>query len=371
LELLETESGIQPIAISRIRRQEDKQLREAVELLSLGRVKAGLDVLEKLGVFHELPDETRDKQLAQRYADAIAAGQSALVISPSNVEKDRVAAAIREELQQRGLVSRDEHQLTTLKRYEWDVAERQDPRRYHPGDVVEFRARAVGGFQAGDRVKVARVDEDRVWVEHGGAPTPLPMQAASVFSVFQPVESSFANGDLIRFTQNRGAKPGQQRLNNGDVFAIRFTKEGGIDLGNGVQFDPRQFPHFTQGLVTTSYSSQGDTKDRVFIAQSSKSFAASSPDQAYVSVSRARLGVEIYSDDVDGLKQAVSRKRPNVAAVELARDVKAEPEMSRVKRHIVRMRDAANRARITLENQLRRLAQLLPTRHDTTPSHAR
>ena len=371
LELLQNESGVQPVSITQIRRQEDKRLRAVVEKLAKGEVGAALNGLEKLGAFHVLPDETRGATLARRYVDAIEAGESAAVISPSNREKDMVTEQIRSELKARGHVSKDERAIVTLKRYDWDKAQRQDPRLYSKGDIVEFRTKGRGGMKPGDRVEVAEATDRKVLVRHGNAIKELPFSSAGGYAVFRPVKQQFADGDKIKILQNRGAKEGQQRLNNGDVFTMRFTKHGDIDLGNGISFAPEQFPHFSHGVVTTSYSSQGDTKDRVFIAQSSKSFAASSPDQAYVSISRPRLSVEIFTDDLAGLRRSVGRERGESSATELARKAEAQNETSRVKKQITRMRQAANRARLHMERQLKRMAQILPHQQVPAPTLSR
>ncbi len=371
LELLETESGIQPIEINTIRRQEDWRLRWVVSKLSQGNIKAAFKGLEKLGAFEVLPDDVRDKALAQKYVEAIQAGESVLVIAPTNAEKDWVTHTIRDKLKSHGMISSAERQLVTYKRYEWDKAQRQDPMLYSTGDVVVFRTRGKNGFKPGERAEVMEIRDQQVLVNHGGTVKALPFSSAGGFSVYKPITQSFADGDVIKITQNRGAKAGQQRLNNGDKFHVKFRKDGQLDLGNGVKFDPQAFPYFEHGVVSTSFSSQGDGKDRVLIAQSSKSFPASDPAQAYVSVSRAKHGVHIFTDDLDGLRKAVSRGQDEQSATSLARKAEREQKESRTKHRIGRLRHMTNRGRQFMQDHFRRLAQLLPSRGPQTPSLAR
>jgi ATP-dependent exoDNAse (exonuclease V) alpha subunit len=68
----------------------------------------------------------------------------------------------------------------------------------------------------------------------------------------------------------------------------------------------------------TSHSSQGKTVDKVIIAQSSMSFRASSVEQFYVSVSRGKESVAIYTDDKRELFSAVNRSGQRMTATELA-----------------------------------------------------
>jgi len=308
-----------------------------------------------------LPDETRDRALAKRYAQAMEAGESAMVIAPSLIEKEVVTQAIRDELRSRGRIGTEEHRLETLKPYTWTPAERSDARMYSPGDVVEFHARGKGGFKPGDRASVLEIRNNQVLVSKNGTNATLPLDSSKSFSVYRPITQSFSRGDLVKITRNRRAKPGQQRLANGNRYKIdSITEQGTILLSNGLKIEP-SWGHFEHGVVSTSFSSQGDTTNRVFIAQSSKSFGASSPQQLYVSASRGRVkdGLEIYTDDIEGLRKAVSRNRSEISATELACRVESKPVVSAVPGRITRLRHIAARAHDYVHERIRQLAQSL------------
>ncbi|WP_430303572.1 hypothetical protein [Splendidivirga corallicola] len=51
------------------------------------------------------------------------------------------------------------------------------------------------------------------------------------------------------------------------------------------------------GYCLTSYASQGKTVDRVLITQPASTLTASNPEQFYVSVSRGREAVTVYTQD--------------------------------------------------------------------------
>jgi len=363
LALLEKESGLNPICINTIRRQEDEGYRLAVEKLSRGDVASGFSALEKLGAVKVLPDEVRDKTLASRYVDTIEAGTSALVIAPSKAEKQIVTQAIRDELRARGRFGMDDVQIVTLMPYGWTKAERQDAKLYSPGDVVEFHARGQGGFSPGERVEVQRIEKNCVMVRRNNLEVELPLQSAGGFSVYRPDAKGFAVGDTVRITKNRRAKPGQQRLSNGTKHTIAsLSPQGDIVLHNGIEI-AAAWGFLDHGHVSTSFSSQGDTTDKVFIAQSSLSFPASSPEQIYVSASRgrARDGIEIYTDDIVGLRHAIGKDRSVMSATELASKADSSLGQSRVQGQIARLRHLARRASTYLFEHARQLAQVLPS----------
>jgi|GEM_PF-6419169 len=52
---------------------------------------------------HEITDPAeRARQIAARYADAVDAGESVLVVAPSHAEREQVTQAIRSEMKARG-----------------------------------------------------------------------------------------------------------------------------------------------------------------------------------------------------------------------------------------------------------------------------
>ncbi|RCS54869.1 conjugative relaxase [Bremerella cremea] len=311
LKLLESEAGIQPFTIHRIRRQEG-DYREAVTLLSQGKVVEGFEKLDDLGFIKEIADDDlRNRQLAQDYADSLSPDKSSLVIAPSHVEREQVTAAIRQELKARGTIHGPEHEMTVLQSKRLTEAQRSDSLSFAPGDVVEFVTKGKGGYKAGDRLRVAEVHDGRVWAEGQSGKVAVPIESPKSFDVYRERVEHFAAGDRVRVTKNRrpSKDSSEKRLNNGSLFELTgFTKSGDLKLSNG-QTIPASWGHIEHGVTVTSYASQGKTVHRVFLAQSSLSLPASSAEQAYVSASRGRGQLTVYTDDKQTLRSAIGRER--------------------------------------------------------------
>jgi ATP-dependent exoDNAse (exonuclease V) alpha subunit len=186
----------------------------------------------------------------------------------------------------------------------------------------------VAGFKAGQKYTViGNTPNGGVMLDNLRV---LPLDLAQKFNVFQrqEKETEICIGDSIRITANgksvgnpksqvAAAKP--HALNNGAVYKVKgFKNNGDIVLENG-WIVARDFEHFTHGYCTTSHASQGKTVDRVFIAQSANSFAATSAEQFYVSVSRGRLECVIYTDDAEGLRQRINQTTQARFAVQLSK----------------------------------------------------
>lgn len=128
-------------------------------------------------------------------------------------------------------------------------------------------------------------------------PKNVPVDQAARYQVFHPTTISLADGDSLRITRNGLSADGKHRLNYGAVYQVHgFDDAGNIVLDNGWTV-AQHYGHFTHGYVVTSHSSQGKTVDRVFVGQSSESFPASSREQFYLTASRAREQVSIYTDN--------------------------------------------------------------------------
>ena len=301
LRLLETEAGLIPAEIKNIQRQEGAY-RQCVQALSEGRTADGFRQLDQLGWVREVNEADRYRLLAADYVSAVKAGKTALAVSPTHFEREKINNEIRSELQRVGKLSKVQRQFHSLVNANLTPAERRDPLSYLPGDVLVFHQNAKG-YRKGERVVVGE-----------GA---LPLDQASRFQVFHRGAMDIASGDAIRATQNGKTVDGKHRLSSGATYTTKgFTKSGDIRLTNGWTV-AKDFEHLTYGYCVTSHASQGKTVKRVFIGQSSDSFAASSREQFYTSVSRGREQATIYTDDKEALREAVDRSDERLTATEL------------------------------------------------------
>ena len=101
LRLLEERAGLPVAEVTEIQRQEDSNYKQVVELLSEGRVAEGFEQLDQLGWIRVVPGQERYAQLAADYVRAVAERKkngehkTALVVSPTHAEGDRITGAIR------------------------------------------------------------------------------------------------------------------------------------------------------------------------------------------------------------------------------------------------------------------------------------
>lgn len=301
LRILEYEAGLRPAEVKEIRRQADAY-KEAVKALSEGHTIEGFKRLNNLGWVREISDDARERQLVADYLETIGQGKTALVVSPTHAEGERITAEIRGAMRAAGALGDDEREFRTLTNANLTEAERGDAVNYQPGDELVFHQNAKG-FTRGERLSA-------------GGSRPLPLDHAARFQVFRSSTLSLSPGDMVRITQNGTTVDQKHRLNNGALYRLRrFDDDGNIVLDNGWVVG-KDFGHLAHGYVVTSHASQGKTVDRVFVGQSSRSFPASSREQFYVSASRGRERVTIYTDDKEALRDAIEQSDERLSATE-------------------------------------------------------
>lgn len=333
LRLMETRVGLQSAELSQIVRQSGTY-RDAVAAMAKGRFDEGVERLDALGAVRQL--EGKDwVPLVQDYLEHRKQGRSVLVVAPTHAEGDAISSLIRAGLQREGSLSQDDRLVPQLRDLQWTAAERSDASRYEPEQVVQFhRATRVGkvSFKPGERFTVIGTDDQGRVRMRGGDDREhvLPLERAKNFAVHSEGTLRVSEGETIRITGGGRTLDGKHRLNTGAVHRVAgFTPDGQLRLDNGWVV-ARDFGKLAHGYVSTSHAAQGRTVDWVLIAQGTASMGASSAEQVYVSVSRGRHGVRVYTDDRAALIAAIRQSGHRRSAVELLHD---QPPQERSQDH--------------------------------------
>ncbi len=318
LKLLEERAGLRVAEVKEILRQQG-DYKKAAQALSEGRVEDAFVELDKLGWIKQLGEADSYKELAAAYLAAVGEKKkngdykSALVVSPTHAEGDRVTQTIRDSLKAQGRLY-GERIVTTWVATHLTDAQKADATEYEPGYLVQFHQNAPG-FTKGSRLIVGE----------GASP---PTALAERFEVYRPVQLALAAGDRVRITAGGKTKDGKHRLINGALLTVQgFSRRGDIIVDNGWVID-REFGHLTHGYCTTSHASQGDTVDKVFVAISSQSVPATNERTAYVALTRGKEQAVVFTDDRNELLKAMSRVDDPLSATELSASTEQNPTLA-------------------------------------------
>ncbi|TSE04356.1 MobF family relaxase [Aquimarina algiphila] len=311
---------IKPIILDEIRRQKPLAYRKAVGWLSKGQVDLGFKQLDKIGAIKEIDDDERYKMLAKNYVTSLESGQTALVVSPTHKEKDLVTAEVRQALRDKGLIGNEDVETTIHKAVRRSEAERKDTRYYDIGQGIQL-TQNVRGHTKGERLKIIGKDDDHLLVtDRDGNKNKLAVKDGSRFHLYEEKKEGFAINDTIRITKGGASIVNgiETIFKTNDREPIKaLTDDGDFILASG-KILSKEFGNIDHGIVTTSHSSQGQTVDNVFIAVSEHSFGqATNLQQFYVSASRGRNKVEVYTNDKEELLEQARKTSERLAASEL------------------------------------------------------
>ena len=316
------EAGMLVARLDTIRRQRDPDLRAAVTHAAKGEIAEALAILEHRGDIREVIDiEQRRGQIAREYVAAHTSGQRVLVVSPANDERRELNKAIRAELIARGHVSPLGTEETILVNRGLSGAQRAMVYNYEEGDVIRFtRGSKQFAIAKGDYARVEAVDREAnllaVRTPDGRRIQYNPVRLFGV-EVFREEQRILARGDRIQFR----APDRALGVANGDCATIEDIDSHRavvrFDNGKEVSVASDRLRHIDHGYASTSHSAQGATVDRVIVDVDTRlSPELVNRKQFYVSISRARKSLAIYTDDRAQLPRAASRSREKSMAIE-------------------------------------------------------
>jgi conjugative relaxase-like TrwC/TraI family protein len=333
---IERHSGIRPVELHKIRRQDpalgrDKReravirlYRKAVELAASGKLTESYEQLAKMSAVVTCGLGEQAGKLADEYVRIIEQSASAVVVSQTWGEVHRVNSQVREALKAKGLLGAADAAVQILDRLDLTNAQKRDERFYPPDAVIVFNQK-VRDAKPGTTGKLGGIVKSGILVEVAGRFITIPIKLLDKISVCRSREIPVAENDRLHLKANRVLADGS-RVTNGELATVKCVRaDGSIQLADGRVLD-KSFQEFLPGYAVTSYGSQGKTVDYVLFSDSTVK-AATNAQQWYVTISRGRRGIRIFTPDPEQLRENVARSGHRPLAFEFARDFHQQPGM--------------------------------------------
>jgi conjugative relaxase-like TrwC/TraI family protein len=324
---IERHSGVKPVELHRIRRQDPalgrdddernriRAYRKAVESAAAGKVGDSFGRLDKMGAVVACGLADQSEKLADEYLRLTEQDASAVVVSQTWAEIHRVNSQVRDALKAKGLLGANDTVVQALDRLDLTNAQKRDE-RFYPKDAVVVFNQKIREAEPGAKGKLAGIVEAGVLVEVGGRFVTVSNKMVDRISVCLPRAVAIAPGERLHLKANRKLASGG-RITNGELVAVKSVHaDGSIELTDGRVLD-KEFGEFLPGYAVTSFASQGKTVDYVLFSDSTIK-AATSAQQWYVTISRGRRGIRIFTPDKEQLRENVTRSGHRPLALELA-----------------------------------------------------
>jgi ATP-dependent exoDNAse (exonuclease V) alpha subunit len=327
---IERHSGVKPVELHKIRRQdpalgrdydERKRIgayRKAVETAAAGKMGESFERLDKMGAMIACGLTSQADQLADEYVRFFEQGASAVVVSQTWAEVHLVNSRVRDTLKAKGLLGANDKMVHVLDRLDLTNAQKRDE-RFYPKDAVVVFNQKIREAEPGAKGKLAGIVQAGVLVEMGGRFITVSNKMLNRISVCLPRELAIAPGDRLYLKANRKLASGR-RVTNGELVTVKsLHTDDRIELADGRVLD-KDFREFLSGYAVTSYGSQGKTVDYVLFSDSTIK-AATNAQQWYVTISRGRRGIRIFTPDKQQLRENVTRSGHRPLAMELAHGI--------------------------------------------------
>lgn len=323
---IEKYSGLRAAELQEIRRQDPAKARnaaerkfieaykQAVEEAAKGDIAASFHRLDDQGAVLECPPGEQQQWLAAHYLEHARKGETTLVVAQTWSEIYKVNETVREALKAEGFIKKRERTVTALERTYLTDAQKKDARFYTPSSVLVFNRNACG-FKKGQVAKLVSIAPNGLLIESEDKAGVLSNRYLGHITICEQKELPLLSGDRLQLKANARIGTGQ-RLANGELVTVKSVEANGtITLKDG-RVIPANYRQFGRGYAVTSYASQGKTVDYVLFSDSAIR-AATNSQQWYVSISRGRKGIRIFTADKEQLRENVSQLGERSLALDL------------------------------------------------------
>ncbi|QIR41816.1 relaxase domain-containing protein (plasmid) [Tolypothrix sp. PCC 7910] len=310
------QAGIKTSYLNSSNRQRAPKLKLAVDLVAEGRIQEGFERLDENGYIQTVTESDKIEAIARDYIKATPSHRArTLVLAGTNKERLAITQAIRERLKTEGSLG-TATTITQLQAKDLTSVQMRYTHNFELGDMVmPTRNYKRRGLEKGQLYSVVGKDSDGLTLL---ASDGKYYQVDTGFdkAVYQHQKIEIAEGDRLRWTKNDrqlGRRNGQEfvvKAIDGNKAQIEY-----LDSGQTESVNLQQAQHLDYAIVSTTYSSQGKTADRVLIAADH----TIGQESFYVAVSRARYDLKLYTEDKDSLLALAQSSRAKENALSVLR----------------------------------------------------
>ena len=306
--------GMLTAHLDQARRQQQAELRQAVQMISQGEIGAGIQVLEKAGCISEIGEaQARGDRLVSDYLNLTSKErQQTLLLSGTNANRLALTDQIRQGMQAEGSLGENVYTMESLQRKDLTQIQGRYASSYETGDVlVPIRDYKQQGLERNEHYRVRAVDSlsNTLTLETKDSQLiKINPALCDRKAVYRVLTAEIAAGDRLKWTKNNRIAD----TRNGQQFTVESITPEGIaqtmtDEGKARTIDLSGAQHIDYAWVSTTYSSQGKTASNVMALID----ATTNKEAFYVATSRAKNRVQLYTSSARDLQQLAERSRAN------------------------------------------------------------
>ena len=325
-------------SMENINRQKTQELKDVVAVITAKNSKGEIALSENAKAFDLLDQQGRVMQINQEdlhhelIDEYMSHDQSkrdnSLIITPFNSDRKILNEMVREERIKNGELTGDELTFSTYSNKNLTKAQQSEVVEYKPGDVVRFNKtynpegktfKKDEYYTVVDTYKITKGKREQglKLKDKDGVIQDWNSKNKNLIEVYEKEEKKLLKGDLIKINRTNG------NFKNGEKYTFKGIEGNQVLLTNEKneehRMDLSEFKHWDHGYATTIYSSQGLTKENVFMLINSSTLSNAQNDEKaaknlgkifgnrafYVGVTRASKELKIYTHDKNVARMAV------------------------------------------------------------------
>ena len=315
---LQDEKAISTVTMSESKRQTEQVYKESTNKLAEKITPEAFDTLDQGGKIFEVKDrEQRFTDVTNKYCES---HQDTILVTATNRDRQELNTTIRRKLQKDGKIGNND--VGFIIRESKNLAEEQRyfNQSYSVNDLVVVNTDLLGkaGLE-GQITTVNKAGNSITIKDKNNVSYDINLsKSGGDVAVYTEKMRKFTNGDKIIFLKNdKGLE-----LTNGQTATIKDIDKSGkakLILENGKEKTINlvtQYKYVAHGYAITDYKSQGQTAKKVIYHADTKSVNF---NQAYVSITRGKEDIAIFTDDKDKFKDKITKEQEKTTIHEFER----------------------------------------------------
>jgi len=317
LKLIETFSTTTRTELKQIRRQDEnlgkteseqmniRLYKRAVWEASNKNPKASLQLLKLNDCIQTCLDRNELTQAFLQFYEQTAQTGPTLVVTQTRAQVDKLNQAIRE---LRNINNKPSFICQTYVPVDTTLAQKRHWETYTDVQHLVFHS-SYGTIPKGSVCTLLKADFDGIYVNYNEKTYLIDYKYAERWQIAQASQLEVAKGELLQIKCNMKDLNGKKLANGTQVTVTTIDLDKQILTVDDAQETYQLSANnglFVYGYALTSYASQGKTVDHVILFDDGCE-KATSLEQWYVSISRARKSVRVFTQDTTNLEQRITK----------------------------------------------------------------
>ncbi|MBL1242800.1 MAG: relaxase domain-containing protein [Sulfurimonas sp.] len=287
----------------RAKTQDMKELYAAVKNQYLSQA---YEMLEKTSSIKEIDAHDKYSSAINEY---LSDRKNTLLIASSNMDRSELNDRIRVKLNLQGGKIYDVKESVSLSDTEKHFS------NYYKAKQLVMIEKAIVGARAGTQCEVISVDShtNSIRVKTDKKEFSIDLKKyGSRLQTYELNSKEFAVDDLVTFTKN-DKKLG---VKNGEIATVKSIRDGFMTLdikGKALKVNMKEYSYLDYAYCVTQFKSQGQTASKVIAFTNA---TMTNLNSLYVSVTRAKNSVKIYTDDIKLFKEKSMQQQQKTSTLD-------------------------------------------------------